>query len=232
MKLSPYLSTSLAAGAFLLASSFALAQTTSAARNMHPRDAASGQSSGRQARSGSAPGTAAQGMAVDHAGGNGVRRAAGDKTTGVNPLYESKDKANLKPNAGASNVQPYKDGEDMTTRYRPGNNKTTRTANDAAAPGAGAAQPQAMPKKHIAGVKYEDRMAGDNPGGTAGQSAQGNAQRKDGSIIHSDFPRSTDRNSAHATESLSPSNGGGNGARGMAVNEQGSRGPAQIYKRH
>ena len=167
MKLPPYLSTSFAAGAFLLAGSFALAQTTSAARNMHPRDAASGQSSGRPAESGSTPG-----MAVDHAGGNGVRRADTGKS-GDNPLYEGKGKANLKPGAGSSAV-PYKDPEDMTTRYRPGNNKTTRNAN---------AQ-----------------------GETAGQSPQGGAQRKSGSII------AADRNSAHAAEALSPSNGVGNGS--------------------
>src|SRR5665213_2298225 len=102
MKHSLYLSTSLAAGAFLLAGSFTQAQTTSAARNMHPRDAASGQSSGRQAKTGSTPG-----MAVDHQGGNGVRRADTGKS-GDNPLYEGKGQANLKPGAGSSAVQ-YKD---------------------------------------------------------------------------------------------------------------------------
>ena len=201
MKLPPYLSTSLVAGAFLLAGSFALAQTTSAANNMHPRDAASGQSSGRRAQPGNAAGMAvneqgsrghngipAQSIAVDHAGGNGVRRSTDTPTSGVNPLYESKDKANLKPNAGTSNVQPYKDGEDMTTRYRPGNNKTTRHMDGGQNTGTSSnPSPSAATqnRKHIARVKYEDRMSE-----------------------------------------------GGNGARGMAVNEQGSRGSAQIYKRH
>jgi hypothetical protein len=90
-------------------------------------------------------------------------------SSGQNPLYEPKDKAAAKPGRGTTEAQPYKDPEDMTTRYRPGNNKTTRTPNNTATQGAG-------------------------------------SQRKDGSIIHSDFPRSADRNSAHATESLSPSN--------------------------
>jgi len=48
--------------------------------------------------------------------------------SGNNPLYEGKDAANSKPGTGASNAQPYKDPEDMTTRYRPGNNKTTKAA--------------------------------------------------------------------------------------------------------
>ena len=98
-------------------------------------------------------------IAVDHAGGNGVRRAAGDPgKSGVNPLYESKDKANLKPDTGASSAQSYKDPEDMTTRYRPGNNKTTRS--NSAAPASGAASNSAKAKephkKHVAGVKYSD----------------------------------------------------------------------------
>ena len=45
--------------------------------------------------------------------------------SGQNPLYEPKDKAAAQPGTGAAEVQPYKDPEDMTTRYRPGNNKTT-----------------------------------------------------------------------------------------------------------
>lgn len=53
-------------------------------------------------------------------------------------------------------VVEYKDGEDMTTRYRPGNNKTT-TALPATPP---TGQPaDAATKKHLAGVKYEDRQA-------------------------------------------------------------------------
>lgn len=138
MKLLPYFGTSLAAGAFLLAGSLTVAQTLSAARNRNPRDAASGQSSGRQAQSGSAPGMAvneqgsrghngmpAQSIAVDHAGGNGVRRSVDTPKSGVNPLYESKDKANLKLSAGTSSVQPYKDNKDMTIRKKlPGRMKS------------------------------------------------------------------------------------------------------------
>lgn len=50
-------------------------------------------------------------------------------TKGENPLYEGKDKI-AAPTAGASHdVVEYKDPEDMTTRYRPGNNKTTRATD-------------------------------------------------------------------------------------------------------
>ncbi|MGH9615431.1 MAG: hypothetical protein ACRD28_01735 [Acidobacteriaceae bacterium] len=205
MKLFTYFGTSLAAGAFLLAGTLALAQTTSAARNMQPRDAAGVQSSGQKTQSGHAAGLAvnehgsrghngmaAKSIAVDHAGGNGVQRMADDKTTGVNPLYESKDKMNSKPNTGASKVEPYKDGEDMTTRYRPGNNKTTinsiavdhaggngvrrmdRGQNAGTSSNLGSSA-ETQKKKHLAGVKYQDRTSG-----------------------------------------------GGNNARGLAVNEQGS----------
>ncbi len=49
-----------------------------------------------------------------------------NKSTGSNPLYESKEKQ-AAPNPGASHeIVEYKDGEDMTTRYRPGNNKTSK----------------------------------------------------------------------------------------------------------
>ena len=48
--------------------------------------------------------------------------------SGENPLYEGKNKTISKPTTGTPTAQAYKDPEDMTTRYRPGNNKTTRTA--------------------------------------------------------------------------------------------------------
>jgi hypothetical protein len=59
----------------------------------------------------------------------------------------------------------YKDPEDMTTRYRPGNNKTTQTPETPNA-GTATANPAGTPaaptdaKKHIANVKYNDRQAG------------------------------------------------------------------------
>ncbi|MEO7144131.1 MAG: hypothetical protein ABI165_11600 [Bryobacteraceae bacterium] len=189
MKLSTYLGACLTAGTFLLAGTLALAQTSSAARGAHPRDAASGQSSGRMAQP-----SQASGIAIDHAGGNGVARMAGthnsssnpqaaqNNNSGENPLYEPKNNANLKPKAGGSDVVEYKDPEDMTTRYRPGNNKSAanpiavdhaggngvqrmdgghaasgRDAESAMGSGASAA---AQKKKHLAGVKYEDRTSG------------------------------------------------------------------------
>jgi hypothetical protein len=51
--------------------------------------------------------------------------------SGENPLFEPKDKTVTapKPNANAPETVEYKDGEDRNTRYRPGNNKTTKTAD-------------------------------------------------------------------------------------------------------
>jgi uncharacterized protein (UPF0333 family) len=42
--------------------------------------------------------------------------------------------ATAKSNAHATETVEYKDGEDMTTRYRPGNNKTTAVSPDATKP--------------------------------------------------------------------------------------------------
>jgi hypothetical protein len=108
-----------AAGAFLLIGTLALAKSTPRSKTGHVNNASSKQPAGTQNQTGQA-----KGIAVDHAGGNGVRRM--DRgNTGNHPLNESKDKAASKPVAGASTTSQYKDPEDMTTRYRPGNNKTT-----------------------------------------------------------------------------------------------------------
>jgi hypothetical protein len=74
-----------------------------------------------------------------------------------------KPKQPIKAVVPAAEVKPthdvvqYKDPEDMTTRYRPGNNKTT-----VAPPAAPAVTPATaeQSKKHLAGVKYEDRSVG------------------------------------------------------------------------
>lgn len=55
------------------------------------------------------------------------------KMGGTNPLYEGKDKTAAAPVPKAHEVIEYKDGEDMTMRYRPGNNKTTKTSSPKAA---------------------------------------------------------------------------------------------------
>jgi hypothetical protein len=157
------LNSTLAVGTFLVTGTWIIAPAASGA-------------SGRKAQSSHAPG-----IAVDHAGGNSQTARKGD--SGVNPMYESKDKANLKPNAEAAPAQ-YKDPEDMTTRYRPGNNKTTRSSiavdhaggngvqrMDGGHPASGGgsesgmsagADATARQKKHLAGVKYEDRNSGSN----------------------------------------------------------------------
>jgi hypothetical protein len=48
-----------------------------------------------------------------------------DKGSGTNPLYEGHDA--MAKGKGSHGVVQYKEPEDMTTRYRPGNNKTTKT---------------------------------------------------------------------------------------------------------
>jgi len=142
MKKFQYLAIGVAAGSVLFAG--ALLAQSSKSKSTRPHESSKSQPAG---------------LAVDDAGGNGVGRAAPESQRGgVNPLFESKDKANLKPGTGASSTQPRKDAEDMTTRYRPGNNKTTRS--NSAAPASGAASTSAKaketPKKHVAGVKYSD----------------------------------------------------------------------------
>ena len=92
--------------------------------------------------------------------------------SGSNPMYESGKQAIAKPNSSASGVVEYKDGEDMTTRYRPGNNKTTRSTDGSA----DAASIKA--KKHVAGVKYEDRTAADPAGNQSNTSSSSNENFK------------------------------------------------------
>jgi hypothetical protein len=108
-----------AAAALLVVGALALAQSKPASKTAKPDHTASKKSAGTPNPSGTA-----KGIAVDHAGGNGVRRM--DRgSSGENPLYEPKGKSTSKSAAGASTTPQYKDPEDMTTRYRPGNNKTT-----------------------------------------------------------------------------------------------------------
>jgi hypothetical protein len=62
-----------------------------------------------------------------------------NKLEGTNPLYEGRDSAarTQAPSHGATathDVVEYKDGEDATTRYRPGNKKATKTATPVAPP--------------------------------------------------------------------------------------------------
>ncbi len=73
-------------------------------------------------------------FATDPAGNTGSDASANPMyhdsgNAGTNPLYQSKGKVAAKPATNAPAVQPYKDGEDMTTHYRPGNNKTSKTEN-------------------------------------------------------------------------------------------------------
>ncbi|HTB97999.1 MAG TPA: hypothetical protein VK716_13385 [Terracidiphilus sp.] len=59
-----------------------------------------------------------------------------------NPMYSSKDKAAGKPAAKPhEETVEYKDPEDMTTRYRPGNNKTARTDSGTSSAASSSATP-------------------------------------------------------------------------------------------
>ncbi|HUX43979.1 MAG TPA: hypothetical protein VMV57_04435 [Terracidiphilus sp.] len=119
MKSRLYVRIGSAAGAILVVGALALAQSKPASKTAKPHHAASQQSAGVQNQSGHA-----KAIAVDHAGGNGVR-SMDRGHSGDNSLQKSNGKAASKSARGASATPQYKDPEDMTTRYRPGNNKTT-----------------------------------------------------------------------------------------------------------
>ena len=123
MKKYAYLLFTFAAGSILLIGTPCVAQTTTTSGTAN---SANRHSSGAKAQS-----SQQSDIAVDHAGGNGVRRTAGGsaqtepKSNGTNPLYESKDKAAPKPGSTSSQHRSNHASREMTTRYRPGNQKTT-----------------------------------------------------------------------------------------------------------
>jgi hypothetical protein len=98
-----------------------------------------------------------------------VAQSTGSKTPTPTPA-PTKAATPAKPaNAAAApkshETVEYKDPEDMTTRYRPGNNKTTSVPASSAStlpasPTTGQAATDATAKKHLAGVKYQNREAG------------------------------------------------------------------------
>lgn len=101
------------------------------APSVSEREASSGMASGKrqhepvriEAAAPEAAGTDAKGGNMQNASSNPMYK--GNTSAGSNPLYEPKDKqAAPKPGTSHDTVE-YKDGEDMTTRYRPGNNKTS-----------------------------------------------------------------------------------------------------------
>jgi len=132
MKYHSHAISGLAASAFLLMAAFALAQTTPGSKPEHPRDASGTQTTDDQNQPvpthsnsksmGSAHAT--ESLTAPKSKGNAKPKDTSDRGAGENPLYESKDKTAAKSNTKTSTVE-YKDPEDMTTRYRPGNNKTT-----------------------------------------------------------------------------------------------------------
>jgi len=94
--------------------------------------------------------------------------ATSDKASAKNSAHAT-ESLNTTPKASATatttghETVEYKDPEDMTTRYRPGNNKTTRTSAPGTlpptAPTATAAA-DADAKKHVSNIKWQDREVG------------------------------------------------------------------------
>jgi hypothetical protein len=85
-----------------------------------------------------------------------------DKTTAKNSGHASESlgatpKASAASNSTSHETVEYKDPEDMTTRYRPGNNKIT-TLPPTAPTGTPAAEADA--KKHVSNIKWQDREVG------------------------------------------------------------------------
>ncbi|MGH9589052.1 MAG: hypothetical protein ACRD25_01595 [Terracidiphilus sp.] len=165
MEITPHLKTGATATAFLLIGTFAAAQTapTARTRTLKPRDASSGQASGivqrkdgaivhsdyprrvderKKGNMGGIDGgsdAAAHADARSKAPSNASNSAPNKARTGENPLYEQsgnsgtnplyESKDRLKANAGASNSQ------------------------------SGAGTAAVASKKHVAGVKYQNRTA-------------------------------------------------------------------------
>lgn len=133
MKKCAYAVSSFAAGAVLLIATLCIAQTATSGT---PKAASA---AGGQFSAANHPSGRKSDIAVDHAGGNGVRRMAGhkststsplyesNKSTGVNPLYESKDKTAPKPHSKNPRSSNHNSSE-MTTRYHHSNKTTASTA--------------------------------------------------------------------------------------------------------
>ena len=117
------------------------------------REASSGMATGRRQHE-PVPSPADKSLGSAHATESISTQAPADKTKGSmqsvsanplykdssnqgnNPLYEPKDKQAAPSSGAGHDVVEYKDGEDMTTRYRPGNNKTSKAkpATDSPSP--------------------------------------------------------------------------------------------------
>jgi hypothetical protein len=136
MKYHSHALSGLAASAFLLIAAFTLAQATPGSKPEHPRDASvvqpvADQNQPAPAHSNSksmGSAHATESLTTTNPKGNAKPQDTAGHRSGENPLYESKDKTAAKPKSKTPTVE-YKDPEDMTTRYRPGNNKTTKTEN-------------------------------------------------------------------------------------------------------
>ncbi len=140
MKMKWYGNASLAAVAFLLMGTVAMAQNTAA----HPRKAAGSTPVGSQQTGAKSMGSAHATESLSTTKGTGTN-ASGQNSKTTAPYFKNNENSGSMPQSGVkaatvrkrkpggSATTQYKDPEDMTTRYRPGNNKTTK---------AGSAKPQ------------------------------------------------------------------------------------------
>lgn len=134
MKMRSHDKIALFAGALLLIGSLAVAQTPVASGKNAPHQASAGPSTPDSAKSmGSAHATESL-AAQAPTGSDGNKKDSKqsypmykeNKNTGENPLFEEKSSLAHKPSSSGTATVQYKDPEDMTTRYRPGNNKTSK----------------------------------------------------------------------------------------------------------
>jgi hypothetical protein len=156
MKMNSLVHASLATAVFLLAGTWAVAQNATSPKNPPPHQPTSAHATGLPNQSphsstiavdhaggngvqrmdggpaaDTQTGTKSLGTAhatekLDAGHVTAAAAADSDAKAGTNPPPAANDKTITHPKAGSSQIQPYKDPEDMTTRYRPGNNKTTK----------------------------------------------------------------------------------------------------------
>jgi len=132
MKMKWYGNAGLAAGIFLLLGTVAMAQSTAA----HPGKAACSPPAGSQQTAAKSMGSAHATESLSTSKGNGAQNSKtaapyfkDNENSGSMPQSEAKNKAAGPKKPGVSATTQYKDPEDMTTRYRPGNNKTAKVGN-------------------------------------------------------------------------------------------------------
>lgn len=140
MKIRYYEIAVLCAGAYLFLGTLGFGQAQAKSKeNIKPRDAQSGMATGKSLQSAHAVETVNAAPAGDQQKSTPAQtKPSHEEGSSIshNPLFEGKSKASAPTSGKSHEVVEYKDPEDMTTRYRPGNNKTTRTADKSETNGA------------------------------------------------------------------------------------------------